>query len=379
MYATIIVIILILVLVVVVCILGTIDMTCNPFLPICDSVRIGSVDMVVAWAGRTTPERDTARRKYLSLARPTHERVLVDASDTRYAYNGELPILIRRAFAYGTPWLRYIHIVMPDECTAPDDLIHEALGDMYDTLGPRVYVHRDSVILPATAIPSFSSHPKEANLDRIPGLSEQFVYANDDMFLNRPTPVGLFFDTGGQPRYRMDSSQPICSRYDQHLVCSGHHLIVYDWIQHNTASIFWTAPIVNNNPRSYQCLQLEHQMKPLTRSGYHRARAMFPSAFAHLTNQRFRSRDDFSPTILIPNLEIVGGNAKLDTQTPMAHQICLSLDMLPRMKRNFLISIGRLSQCYLICLNNADREWHAEWISHNFNIDPLVIPADTLT
>jgi hypothetical protein len=331
----------------------------------------GSVDMVVTWAGRPTPSREYAKSEYLSR----HGTLggggdVVDTCTARYMDNGELAILIRRAFAYGAPWIRYIHIVMPDECAAPDDIIKAALGAVYGVLSTRVHVHRDSVILPVEAVPSFSSHPKEANLDRIPGLSEQFVYANDDMFLNRSTDLGLFFSPDGRPRYRPDGLQSACWHRDKNQSCKGH-LHVYDWIEHNTASLFWTSSDAVRISTAYQCVQLEHQMKPLTRSGYRRARALFPTAFHHVTNSRFRSSDDFSPTVLIANLEMATGNAMLDTQTQQTHQLYLDVGIVPRAQRNFRILQGRLQQCHLLCLNNAGREWHASWISRNFDIDPL--------
>jgi hypothetical protein len=290
-------------------------------------------------------------------------------------YNGELAILIRRAFAYGSPWIRYIHIVMPDECDTPEEIIRTALGAAYDVLGTRVQVHRDSVILPAEAIPSFSSHPKEANLDRIPGLSEQFVYANDDMFLNRSTPLNLFFTPDGRPRYRPDVLQSACWCRDKNQDCQGH-LRVFDWIEHNTAALFWASPDVLHNPRIHQCLQVEHQMKPLTRSGYRRARELFPVEFRQVTNSRFRSSDDFSPTVLIANLEISSGNAMLDTQTPQTHQLYLDVGIVPRAQRNFRVMQGRLQQCHLLCLNNASRDWHTSWIYRNFDIDPLTFDRE---
>ena len=36
-------------------------------------------------------------------------------------------------------------------------------------------------------------------LDRIPGLSEQFIYSNDDIFLNRPLEEKDFFTEDGAP------------------------------------------------------------------------------------------------------------------------------------------------------------------------------------
>ncbi len=45
-------------------------------------------------------------------------------------------------------------------------------------------------------LPTFNSHTIELNFHRIPGLSEQFVYFNDDMFLLRQVSPGQFFRDG---------------------------------------------------------------------------------------------------------------------------------------------------------------------------------------
>ena len=45
--------------------------------------------------------------------------------------------------------------------------------------------------LPDEYRPAFSSHPIELNLHRIKGLSERFVYFNDDMYLLRPVGENL--------------------------------------------------------------------------------------------------------------------------------------------------------------------------------------------
>jgi hypothetical protein len=327
-----------------------------------DIRNIGTVDMVVTWAGRPTMEREAIKRELLNDANESH-----DIGSVRYIYNGELTILLRRAFAYGTPWLRYIHIVMPDDCMSPDDIIREALGDMYDTLCSRVRVHGDSVILPAEVVPCFSSHPKEANLDLIPDLSEQFIYANDDTFLNRPTSLNLFFDTNGFPIYRRDTFQASCVTYDDHRKCSCSGQDVFPWILHNTSAMFYS--VIPFQELSFHVL--EHQMKPLTRSGYRRTRAMFPETFAQVTASRFRSRYDFSPTILIGNLEMATFNATLDTLPSRSHQLYIPLNRYSRMLRNLLVVQGRMKEYHLLCLNNGELPWHAKWMSQNFVIDPL--------
>lgn len=47
-------------------------------------------------------------------------------------------------------------------------------------------------------LPLFNSCAIEVNFNKIPGLSEHFVYFNDDMFINKPTKEEDFFK-GGKP------------------------------------------------------------------------------------------------------------------------------------------------------------------------------------
>ena len=369
--------------------LVTVDLPCSQSPPL-ESISIttcfGSIDMVVAWAGRPTMEREQAKSRHLS-GRSREDgpdgpdgpdvRPCIDASPVRYRYNGELSILIRRAFVYGSHWIRNIHILMPDECESPDDLIRSALGDTYATLSPRVHVHRDSTVLPADAVPSFSSHPKEANLDRIPGLSEQFVYANDDMFLNRTTPLGMFFASDGTPRYRRDDVQPACLDRGQKRSSVGQHVqAVYPSIQHNTAALFWDSPM-GQTAQAQSYIEVEHQMKPLTRSGYRRARALFPAEFEQLTHTRFRSADDFSPTNLVANLELASGHATIDTHPPHSHQLYVDVDTFPTAQRNLRIIQGRLQRCYLLCLNNASLDWHGPWMTRNFDLACMLLISNS--
>lgn len=54
--------------------------------------------------------------------------------------------------------------------------------------------HRDYI--PEKYLPTFSSHTIELNLHRISGLSEHFVYFNDDMFIVNPVEPDDFFRKG---------------------------------------------------------------------------------------------------------------------------------------------------------------------------------------
>ncbi len=55
----------------------------------------------------------------------------------------------------------------------------------------KIIDHKD--FIPQEYLPTFSSHTIELNLHKIKGLSEQFVYFNDDMYLSAPIKETLFF------------------------------------------------------------------------------------------------------------------------------------------------------------------------------------------
>ena len=89
-----------------------------------------------------------------------------------------------------TPWVRTVFFVCDQKPPAWLNMAHPALR-----------VVRHETFIPAEYLPTFSSHPIELNMHRIPGLSERFVYFNDDFFVLRPLPESFFF-RNGLPRDR---------------------------------------------------------------------------------------------------------------------------------------------------------------------------------
>lgn len=83
------------------------------------------------------------------------------------------------------PWVRYIYFITWGH-----------LPKWLNTNHPRLKVvnHRDYI--PSQYLPTFSSHVIELNIHKIPGLSEHFVYFNDDMFLINKTKKTDFFRNG---------------------------------------------------------------------------------------------------------------------------------------------------------------------------------------
>ena len=87
------------------------------------------------------------------------------------------------------PWVRHIYIVTSGQ-----------VPHWLNTDNPRVTVVPHEAIWQDTSfLPSFSSPSIESQLHRIPGLSEMFVYLNDDVMFGRPlTPDDFYTQSKGQ-------------------------------------------------------------------------------------------------------------------------------------------------------------------------------------
>jgi UDP-N-acetylglucosamine-lysosomal-enzyme len=97
------------------------------------------------------------------------------ARENRFRDNDELRYSLRSLEKYA-PWVRRIHLVTDGQVPTWLDLDNDRI---------RVVKHSD-IFENTSHLPVFSSSAIESNLDRIPGLSDLFLYFNDDVFLGAP-------------------------------------------------------------------------------------------------------------------------------------------------------------------------------------------------
>lgn len=151
-----------------------------------DTPRI-EIDLVYLWVDGSDPNWQAKKLRYTG--------VLSDNSETnnkgRYISNDELRYALRSAVKHA-PWIRRIFIVTDDQ--RPSWL---------DTSGPGIQVVDHREIMPHEILPCFNSSVIEYFLYRIPGLSEHFLFANDDMFFNAGLPPSFFFAGDGYPVIRL--------------------------------------------------------------------------------------------------------------------------------------------------------------------------------
>ncbi|MET8154476.1 stealth family protein [Actinoplanes sp. NPDC049668] len=158
------------------------------------------IDAVYTWVDGSDPAWQARKKTALAANTWLDEASRLSANDSRYASRDELRYSLRALHCFA-PWVRHIFLVTDDQVPA-----------WLDTEHPRLTVVSHREIFGSTGrLPTFNSQAIESRLHRIPGLSEHFLYLNDDVFLGRPAAPEMFFTSGGLTRFfpspaRVDSA-----------------------------------------------------------------------------------------------------------------------------------------------------------------------------
>lgn len=150
--------------------------------------NIPDIDFVYLWVDGSDPVWRAKKDVHIGVDKT---QSLVNC-EGRYADNDELKYSLRSLEKYA-PWIRTIHIVTDNQ-----------VPKWLDTSNPKIHIVDHSEILPQESLPCFNSALIEHFLWKIPGLSEHFLYGNDDMFLNKPATPASFFDANGLPIIRLN-------------------------------------------------------------------------------------------------------------------------------------------------------------------------------
>ena len=132
------------------------------------------VDFVIAWVDGNDKEWQKQRQKYKS-------GFMEDNSEVRFRDWDNLQYWFRGVEEYA-PWVNHIYFITWGHVPQWLNLDNPKL---------KIVNHKDYI--PEKYLPTFNSHTIELNMHRIQGLSRQFVYFNDDMFLTAPVTTEMFF------------------------------------------------------------------------------------------------------------------------------------------------------------------------------------------
>ena len=137
------------------------------------------IDFVIAWVDGTDEKWQKRKADATGVSKD---------SSKHYRDWGFLPYLFKSIELYA-PWVHHIYLVT-------DGQIPKCVDELPDSILKKLTIvdHRD--FIPDKYLPTFNSHTIELNFHRIEGLSEQFVYFNDDVLLTAPCKPTTFFKNG---------------------------------------------------------------------------------------------------------------------------------------------------------------------------------------
>ena len=140
-------------------------------------MQVNDIDFVIAWVDGSDSKWQEKKTSYVNVCKEQDRNIY-------YRDWGLLPYLFRSIEMYAS-WVHKVYLVTDGQIPKWVNMGHPKLV---------IVDHKD--FIPEKYLPTFNSHTIELNLHRIKGLSEQFVYFNDDFFLTAPVEPTDFFQNG---------------------------------------------------------------------------------------------------------------------------------------------------------------------------------------
>lgn len=225
------------------------------------------IDMVFSWVDGSDPSYQSARRALEATA------LLGEGDDheSRFRHVDELKYALRSVHMFA-PWIRRIFIAT--DSPAPEWLAAH----------PKVTLVRSKEhFADPTVLPTHNSMAVESQLHHIDGLSEHFLYSNDDMFFGRPLAPELFFTAGGITRFMLSPNRIGLGESDAER--SGFE---------NSARV--NRRLLWDRFGTFTTHHLEHSAAPLRRSVLAELEQEFAGEFAATAASTFRGAGNISVT-----------------------------------------------------------------------------------
>ena len=233
------------------------------------------IDLVYLWVDGSDP---AWRVKHNACIGQTEEKSTTNC-EGRYADNDELKYSLRSVEWYA-PWIRRIFIVTDNQ--VPVWLV---------TTNPKIKIVDHTEIMPAVSLPCFNSRLVEHCLYKIPGLAEHFLYANDDMFINKPVSPSTFFAADGLPIIRFNRSLL------RNLYLAFKEKFLGIPLKSYVHAIRNSAELVKKKYGIYYNGKTHHNIDAYLRSDYQHVAEVFKEEIAATLSNHVRSTNDVQRNI----------------------------------------------------------------------------------
>lgn len=147
------------------------------------------IDIVIPWVDGSDTEWIARRNQFQASEQQTSEVRFRDWDILQYLFRGIESFM---------PWVNKIHFVTWGHL--PSWLKKEH---------PKLHIVNHIDFIPEKYLPTFSANAIELNFHRIEGLSEHFIYFNDDMFPVAPIPSTYYFINGMPCDYAIQNARSV--------------------------------------------------------------------------------------------------------------------------------------------------------------------------
>ena len=301
------------------------------------------IDFVITWVDGADPEwlKDKARFK---------PDLNVDDEAQRYRDWGLLKYWFR-GVEKDAPWVNRIHFVTWGH-----------LPEWLNTEHPKLHIVRHEDFIPGEYLPTFNSNVIEIYMHRIPGLSERFVYFNDDFYVINPLSPKYFFRDGvprdmlafqpvvANPKnpvmshLYMNNSLAICRHFDKRAQVKAHPGYYFK-IGYPPMYFFYN--LMELAFPLYTGFYTVHNPSPFLKQTFEEVWEKEGEALKAMSSNRFRSSTDLTP-YLFREWQKLSGNF-------VPANILREFGYFNLSDRNDkLIATIRGGRKKLICINDAD-------------------------
>ena len=301
------------------------------------------IDFIVTWVDMT----DAQWKKDFAEYSGSPEIEENGVTDARFRDYGFFKYWFRGVEKFA-PWVRKIHFVTSG-----------AVPEWLETTNPKIHIVNHMDYIPAQYLPTFNSTVIERYMYRIPGLSDKFVYFNDDFYIIRPVSPARFFRNGLPCDIAIFQYNPAWSQWYKKLK-NNIRLINRHFDKREVLRQYhdkWFTPVYGSKGRMNRYLQpygkfitlrVHHNAQPYLKETFEEVWAATGKELTDTSSFRFRDSKDYSPE-LFRTWQICRGNFE-------PYNTYADTKMFPLMVRSKeAVRAIRNQEYTLICLNDNKR------------------------
>lgn len=247
------------------------------------------IDFVVIWVDMNDPKW----QKEFAQCKGIEQTDAYNTGQERFRDNGLLKYWFRGVEKFA-PWVNKIHFVT---CGQKPEWL--------DVSNPKLNLVDHKEIIPEKYLPTFNSGVIERYVHKIPGLSEHFVYFNDDFYIIRPISRDRFFQNGLPCDIAVFQYNPSWSPY--YVMLKNNIGIINS--RFNKKDVLkrdhdkWFAPVYGSKLKmnylmkpfgKFITLRVHHNAQPYLKKSFEEAWKYADKPLTETSINRFRDKSDYT-------------------------------------------------------------------------------------